>query len=158
MDALEVYVLSGERGSECASRFLTEFAPSRSPVATDFPYPEFVDDPTVIYDNPNELIRRLERDGNQPYAIYWNVEVGGLSDQVMIFFTEDNGMIVGLGGPHMQPEIALSLIQRVVNGKYGYITSCSCPPSSINAFISMCIESTLPNIFEGVLRIPRRID
>ena len=153
MNPIEVYVLSKERSAETADRFLEQLAPERSPVASDFPFPEFVDEPSIVFDSPGDLIRRLEIDAGESYSIYWNV-IRGIADQVMLFFTPDGGMIVGLGGPHVSAENAFSAMQKIVHGKYGYMTSGSCPPNSYEEFVSLCERSTLTNLFDGRIRLP----
>jgi hypothetical protein len=155
MDPFEIYVLCGERSAAVAGRFLAEFAPKRISVATDFPFPEFVDEPRIVFAEPNELIRQLEIETSESYSIYWNVE-RGVADQVMLFFTDDGGMIVGLGGPQIPAKIAFPAIQKIVNGKYGYVTNGCSPPSSIDEFVSLCERSTLVNLFDGDVRVPNR--
>lgn len=154
-DPFEVYVLCAERSVALADRLLAELAPSRSPTATEFPYPRLVDHPRMIFADAQELIQKLETETNESYSIYWDVE-SGVVDQIMLFFTSDGGMIVGLGGPRISPEMALSALQKIVHGQYGYVTSCSCPPDSINQFVSICERATLVNLFEGVVRLPNQ--
>lgn len=155
MDPFEIYVLCSERSAAMAGRFLADFAINRIQVATDFPFPEFIEEPRIVFTDPNELIRQLETESSESYSIYWNVE-RGVADQVMLFFTEDGGMIAGLGGPKIPAEVAFSAMQKTVNGKYGYVTSGSSPPTSIDAFVSLCERSTLVNLFDGEVRSPNR--
>lgn len=151
MDPVEIYVLSSERSAKMAGGFLAEFALYRKPVAIDFPFPEFVEEPRFVFTDPIDLIRQLEKDRGESYSLYWNVD-RGVADQVMLFFTKDGGMIVGLGGPRISAEFAFSAIQKIVDGRFGYVTSGSCPPSSIGEFVSICKESTLASLFEGEIR------
>lgn len=153
MDSIEVYVLCGDRTSNTADRFLTSFASSRTPAAIDFPFPEYADIPEVLFTDTPELIRQLEFDRRESYSIYWNV-VDGISDQAMLFFTKDGGMIAGLGGLYLPPKEALLSLQDNVDGKFGYVTSGSCPPGSMAEFILICEHSTLPNLFNGDLYLP----
>jgi hypothetical protein len=153
VDALEIYVLSNKRSAEIALTFLEEFGPHRTPVACDFPFPEFVDEPTIVFNEPSELIRRLEQENGESYSIYWNVDQG-IADQVMLFFTADGEMIVGLGGPHVSIEAAFAAMQKIVSGRFGYVTSGTCPPSSKEEFVSLCERSTLTNLFDGKIRTP----
>ncbi len=152
MNPLEVYVLCRVRSAELANRFLAEFAPERSPVASEFPFPEFVDEPSIVFDNPSDLIRQLEKDGSESYSIYWNVN-RGISEQVMLFFTTDGGMIIGLGGPHVSADKAFSAMRKTVDGEYGFMTSGSCPPNTCDDFVSLCEKSTLTSLFDGRVRV-----
>jgi hypothetical protein len=147
-DPVEIYVLSCKRSSEIASRFLDELAPERYPVAIDFPFPEFSDKPEIIFGKPEDLIRHLEVEVGESYSIYWNVR-RGIAALVMVFFLKDGGMIVGLGGPMVPAEQGFSSMQRTVQGRFGYITSGSCPPSTKEEFISICRGSTLLNLCDG---------
>ena len=156
MNPLEIYVLSDERSAKIAANFLEEVAPDRSPVAADFPFPEFVDEPSIVFDNPSDLILKLEMETNESYSIYWNVN-RGLADQVMLFFTADGGMIVGLGGPHVLAENAFTVVSKIVNGNFGYLTSGSCPPASTDEFVSLCQRSSLVNLFNGTIRRPHSV-
>jgi hypothetical protein len=90
----------------------------------------------------------LENEIGESYSIYWNVE-RGVAGQVMLFSTEDGGMVVGLGGPRISAELAFSAIREIVNGKYGYVTSGSCPPSSIDEFVSLCEQSALTSLVKS---------
>ena len=158
MDAREVYVLIETRSADMANRFLRAFAEHRNPVATDFPFPEFADDPECVFDTPDDVITQLERRVNEPYAIYWNIHgVGRVAEQAMLFFMVDGGMIAGLGGLRQSVEETLIAIRCVVDGEYGYVTSGSCPPTSVEAFKSLCEKSTLANLFEGRLRSSKSV-
>lgn len=153
MDAREVYVLCEARSADAANRFLGAFAERRGPVAADFPFPAFADEPDCVFDTPDEVIAKLEKSVNEPYAIYWNIHGGeGVAEQAMLFFTADGGMIAGLGGLRQSVEETMIAIRLIVDGKYGYVTSGSCPPISIEEFKSLCEKSTLANLFEGRFR------
>lgn len=152
MDAVEVYVLCGSRSKSLAEKFLNSFASRRRQVASGYPYPEYVDEPEIIYDSVDPLISRLECDQASSYSVYWDCLMADGSEQVMLFFTRDGCMIAGIGGPKVSLEIALSNLSMLVNGKFGYVTSGSCPPDNLDEFISLCRSSTLPNIFEGKMR------
>lgn len=151
MNPVEIYVLCHERSAMLAEKFLEEVAPTRSPISEDYPFPEFVDRPKSVYSDPKQLIQRLEEDHSESYAIYWNVK-DGISDQVMIFFTTDGGMIVGLGGPRVSADVAFMMLRRLVQGKHGYVTTSSCPPALAAELRGLCEKSTLTNLFEGVIR------
>lgn len=150
MDAVEVYVLCGSRSKSIADTFLTSYAPSRIGVANEYPYPEFVDEPERTFETADELIDRLASEQNSSYSIYWNC-IGG-PEQVMLFFTNDGHMIAGIGGPKTSLERTLTELCELVGGRFGYVTSGSCPPDTFEEFESLSRNSTLPCIVDGQLR------
>jgi hypothetical protein len=153
MDDIEVYVLCGDRSLSTARRFLEQFAPKRSSAAADFPFPQYSDHALRTYSDPDELIEILESRAHQPYSFYWNGEGESAVRQVMLFFTEDGGMIAGVSGPIEAVEDALVEISEVVGGRYGYITNEAPPPDTVTGFKAICEQSTLPNIYEGRVRL-----
>ncbi len=153
MDPTEIYVLCESRSAELAKRFLDSCLPTRTPVADEYPFPEYVDEPSDTFQTPNELMRRLESDKHESYSIYWDAASNNGPRQAMLFYTEDGAMIAGIGGPSVSLGETLSCVAKQVNGRFGFITSGSCPPETSEAFIAICRESTLANIFEGQLRV-----
>jgi hypothetical protein len=152
MDATEIYVLCRSRSKAIADGFLDAFGRSRTQAAEDYPYPEFTDAPEITYKTPSELIERLENDCNSSYSIYWDCHSANEPGQVMLFFTSDGRMIVGIGGPKSSIERELQRITTLVDGEYGYVTSGSCPPDSFDEFAEIATASTLPRVVEGRLR------
>lgn len=152
MDATEIYVLCRSRSKAVASRFLNAFGTSRKQVAEEYPYPEFADEPETTYMNPSDLIERLENDHDSSYSVYWDCHSEDEPDQVMIFFTSEGRMIVGIGGPTGSIESELEKIATLVGGEYGYVTSGSCPPDSRDEFVKIATASTLPCVVQGQLR------
>jgi|GEM_PF-3449116 len=152
MDATEIYVLCRTRSKLIANVFLDSFGKSRTQVAEEYPYPEFADEPEITFKNPSELIDRLESDCDSSYSVYWDCHSADEPEQVMLFFTSDGRMIVGIGGPRNSIETELLKIIAIVDGEYGYVTSGSCPPDSCDEFAEIAKASTLPNVVEGRLR------
>ncbi|MFN6103137.1 MAG: hypothetical protein ACK5EA_01605 [Planctomycetaceae bacterium] len=152
MDATEIYILCRSRSKAIADVFLDAFGKSRIQAAADYPYPEFADEPEIIYKTPSELIERLEKDCDSSYSVYWDCQSVNEPEQVMLFFTSDGRMIVGIGGPKSSIESELQRISMLVDGEYGYVTSGSCPPDSFDEFAEMAAASTLPCVIEGRLR------
>ena len=152
MDATEIYVLCRNRSKATADRFLNAFGTSRTQVAEEYPYPEFVPAPETTYINPSDLIERLEIDHDSSYSLYWNCHSEAEPDQVMLFFTREGRMIVGIGGPKGPIQSELEKIADLVGGEYGYVTSGSCPPDSRKEFVEIATASTLPCIVQGRLR------
>ena len=152
MDATEIYVLCGSRSAKLANHFLNCCLPDRQPVANEYPFPEFADNPLAIYQSADELLIRLEQEPGEGYSIYWDSKDDKSSRQVMLFFTEDGSMIAGFGGACETASESLRAIALLVNGQFGYVTSGSCPPESRDAFIQLCRDSTVINLFEGKIR------
>jgi len=152
MDATEIYVLCRSRSKAVAIRFLDAFAGSRTQVAEDFPYPEFADEPEITYATPLDLIERLENEHDSSYSIYWDCHSEDEPEQVMLFFTSEGRMIVGVGGPKESIESSLQKIATLVDGEYGYVTSGSCPPDTRDEFVEIATASTLPCVVDGRLR------
>ncbi len=153
MDAVEVYVLCTSRSKMLADEFLNRYAAQRKPIASEYPYPEFVDEPEITYSTPDEVMTRLEQDSGQSYSIYWDCIGANGPEQVMLFYTRDGHMIAGLGGPRVSFDSALSDLSEIVKGDYGYVTSGSCPPETYEEFVSLSRNSTLPSVVNGKLRV-----
>jgi len=131
---------------------LDEFLPARTPVADEYPFPEYVDNPSDMFRIPEELVQRLEINEQEGYSIYWDSNLEDGPRQAMLFYTEDGAMIAGIGGPNAELNETLENVAKLVKGRYGFITSGSCTPEIREAFINICRESTLVNLFEGQLR------
>ena len=149
MSSTEIYVGCGVRSKAIANRFLEGYAPNRSPVADEYPFPEFVDNPEIVYKTESELISRLISEPSCSYSIYWDCDGG--PEQVMLFFTADGHMIAGVGGPSSSFGNQLSKICDLVEGRFGYVTEGNCPPESFRDFECLCRKSSLPCIVDGKL-------
>lgn len=149
MSSTEIYVGCGLRSEAIANRFLNGYAPKRSAVAVEYPFPEFVDFPEVVYKTERELIERLILEPLSSYSIYWDCE--GAAEQVMLFFTADGHMIAGVGGPKSSFEKTLCDLRDLVEGRFGYVTEGSCPPESFRDFELLSRSSSLPCIVDGQL-------
>jgi hypothetical protein len=149
MSSTEIYVGCGVRSKAIANRFLDGFAPNRSAVADEYPFPEFVDIPEVVYKTESEIIDRLISEPSCSYSIYWDCE--GSFEQVMLFFTADGHMIAGVGGLNASFEKTLSKICDLVEGRFGYVTEGNCPPESFKDFEFLSRTSSLPCIVDGQL-------
>ena len=152
MDATEIYVLCRNRSKAIADVFLEAFGKSRTQVAVDYPYPEFADEPQITFDNPSALLEQLEADPTSSYSVYWDCHATDEPRQVMLFFTSEGRMIVGVGGPRGSIEDELQKISSLVRGEFAYVTSGSCPPDSSKEFAEIAIASSLPSVVEGRFR------
>ena len=152
MDATEVYVLCGSRTARVAANFLDGCLPSRTEVAEEYPFPEFADLPSMTFHSAEELMRRLETETEEEYSIYWNNSARHGPRQAMLFYTSDGAMIAGVGGPDTTWSDTIARVANRVGGRYAYVTSGSRPPETREAFIRMCREATMTNLYKGRLR------
>lgn len=152
MDAIEIYVLCGSRSKRLADVFLDAYLPHRTCVASEFPYPEYSNNPKFIFSAPDKLLEQLETDPGQSYSLYWDSNNSGEISQAMLFYTIDGAMIAGLAGTIQSPGNAILNLASVVNGRYGYMTSEECPPDTKADFIETCRNSTQICLFDGDLR------
>ena len=152
MDNMEIYVLCQSRSVKLALRFLDACLPARVPITDEYPFPEYVDNPSEVFQTPEELMCQLEKNTNEGYSIYWgNLECNG-PRQAMLFYTVSGAMIAGIGDPSAGVVETLKCIANQVDGRFGYITGESCPRTTSEEFISICRNSTLTCLFEGEIR------
>jgi hypothetical protein len=146
---LEVYVLSPERSALAAIRFLDAVMPRRRPATDDFPFPQFDDDPDVVLTHPEQVIDRLESFPRESYSMYWYNALPDDPVGCMLYYTEDQGLIVGVVVSESNAVAWLNRLALLVGGKYGYLTSEECPPDSTIEFIERCRVATVERIYEG---------
>jgi hypothetical protein len=151
MEPIEVYVLCQNREKIIGIAFLNTFLPNRSPLADEFPFPEFVDLPQVVYSKYEDIMQKLENESHESYSLYWKSKDGEGSHQAMLFYTQDGAMIAGLVVPSERVVNALVDVAEVVRGKFGFITLESHPPKSSIEFIDLCQGATLPALVDGKL-------
>lgn len=138
MELLEIYVLCRDRSKKQALDFLDEFLPKRRALAENFPFPEYVDDPEVVFQAPETLISLLEERRDESYALYWQNQADGPVHQAMIFFTEDGGMMVGVVVDESDSKFWLQRLGKAVSGTYGYVNFESPPPGNTEEFKAVC--------------------
>lgn len=134
MAIVEIYVLCEERTENHLSAFLNYFLPERLPSMDEYSIPENSDDPQETYFSEKEILARLFQKTNEPYAFYWNGDAP--ISTVMVFFTNDNGLIVGLAIDDHEKNYYQKMIS-LVNGQCGYIqdeVNESPPPDSTEEF------------------------
>lgn len=130
---VDIYVLVKERSRKYIERFFNEWAYNPVESTEDYAYPNFSwPDSEIVFKSADELINRLLDDPNADYSIYWD---NGAKDSgirmVMLFFTADAGMIVGIGiwsNDREWEDQLLSSVAETVEGEYGYISYSVKPP------------------------------
>lgn len=152
MERREVYVLCESRSRACAEPFLNAFLPQRSPADEDYPFPQYEDQPEVVYERPEEIMQRMEAAPDARYALYWRNLVAEGPEMAMLFYTRDGALMAGLVVDEPEVQATLQALSRQVQGRFGYITSESCPPETREEFIDLCRDSTEINLFAGELR------
>lgn len=145
----EVYVLCKARTEMLAAQFLDKFLPHRVALQEDYPFPELVDKPEVIYSDASQVMRRLVATPEQTYSFYWRHEWDGHRQQAMLFYTSDGGMIAGLANFTCSPVDLLQELAKSVEGKYGLVTCNSCPPECAREFVQVCRAAEWPRLIEG---------
>jgi hypothetical protein len=150
MTDAEVYVLCPERSGLAAIEFLDAVMPRRSAAAEDYPFPQFVDAPDVVFTRPEEVIARLQDFPNESYSMYWHNELPDDPYGCMLFYTEDQGLIVGVVVRDSNAVLWLHRLALMTGGKYGYLTSEEAPGSKAE-FIERCRVGTVARIYEGEL-------
>jgi hypothetical protein len=150
MGDAEVYVLCPERSVRAATEFLDAVMPRRRPATDDFPFPEFVDEPDVVFTRPEEVIARLQDFPNESYSMYWHNELPVDPRGCMLFYTEDQGLIVGVVVRDDNAVAWLNRLALLTGAKYGYLTSEEAPGPRAE-FIERCRVGTVARIYEGEL-------
>lgn len=150
MDSLEYYVLCNERSLPAAEKFLDYFLPDRKTISDEFPFPEFVDSPTIVFKNVRDLIRRLVKEPDESYSIYWEPYDQSNNRQAMLFFTTDGQLIAGVADANKNPGKFLKEIADQVGGRFGYFTLDSNPPESAAEFKQLCRNSTENSLIDGI--------
>ncbi|MBL8809962.1 MAG: hypothetical protein JNM43_07290 [Planctomycetaceae bacterium] len=148
-NCLEAYVLCSDRSAEVVAAFLNVIAPKRKSVHLDFPFPQFSDAPTRVFEGAEPLIVHLLEQADYEYSIYWDCFDNVLCGQVMLFFTADGGLIAGIANFSISPTDALSTVMQVARGEFGYVTCDSPPPESREEFIEVSRRAEGARIIDG---------
>ena len=146
---IEIYVLCEERQKKVLLKFLEIMLPNRRELADEYCYPEYVEEPEIVFDDYMELIAVLERNQLESYSIYWDNIDSSEVKSAMAFFTEDASLMLGLFVALDSAEKYLSKMSDLVGGKFGLVNSDSPPPSTRNEFIECCRRSNLAKVYEG---------
>lgn len=148
----EVYVLCGARSAQLAQKFLDVFLPCRKPLSFDYPYPQYSDYPTIVFENPVDVMNRLESDLTERYSLYWGELDIKTHTQSMLFFTNDGGMIAGVATYDSDLVNVLRRLSDLVGGRFGYLSFESPPPHTCHEFIAMCRVTDSPALVDGRIR------
>lgn len=158
MTQYEVYVACKDRSSTEANRFLDAFLPKRREVADEYPLPETSDTPRDVFGDAASLIRRLEEDSSEEYAIYWDREGSGDPHQAMLFFTEDGGMIAGLASANPDSLKLLRELANAVGATYGLVVLEERPAGTLGEFRDLCRTTPTNRLVDGEFLLERPPD
>jgi hypothetical protein len=126
----DIYVLARERSAAEAEQFLEAFAPNRVQSAAEYTFPERAGKPGPVFTAALEAIRYAALCPGAEQRFYFrNLDEG--PDHIMLFFTSDGGLILGLSVAWNE-ERAFAQLKRHAGSEIGYITF-ECPPKDTAA-------------------------
>lgn len=144
---IDSYYLIDNRQFEIVCDFFAKYFPMGGrELATEYPFPEFSDDPERIYYSVNELLLHLENNPNYEYTLYFENK-DSLSEikQITLQYTDDGKIIFGVSIIGNDPSSIDSI--RIFKEVRGYLNSriaCATieepPPGNSDEFISFCSE------------------
>ena len=153
MELVEIYVLCENRTQSLALKFLDGFAENRTNTAEDFPFPEYVDEPDIIYTKDTEVMAALEKQPSESYSLYWDTTSESAIKNAMLFYTEDGGLVAGVAVKDSDHEKWINKLAKVVNGAYGYVSFENVPPDTKGEFIELCNSSDQIKMVGGKVMI-----
>lgn len=129
----DIYVISEKRNSGTIENFLNEFLPIREETADEYEFPQYADNPEIVYRKIDETLGKCIAERNTDYGIYWQALEGKKPEHAMVFFLEDGNVIYGLSTDDAYPEYAAELLQKMkilLNSSLGYVGHEASPDSS----------------------------
>ena len=139
---MDLYVLCAHRDLETIDLFRRKWLHGAEEVAASYLFPEFDDEAGKEIALPI-LLELLIENPHQPYRIYW-----GLKDERfktgMMFFTDDGGLIVGLGlvyWEESEPARFLEKFEQEMEGRCSLMFFETPPPDSISEFMQLAGHS-----------------
>jgi hypothetical protein len=134
----ELYALGSNRSTRFAIAFLDHFAPNRKPCSDDYPVPESVDQPEVIFESEAEILAYLEAHPKEPYGLYWNDKASKEYEQAMLFYTSDGMVIFGLACEETTAEKRMQELRKFVGAEWAMMGWEQRPPETSTEFIALC--------------------
>ena len=151
---IDLYVLASERSALVAENFKSAWLADFDEAATEYEFPQHVDEPLAVYSSVADLIGKLIANPNEAYSIYWNNPRNGPVSNGMLFFTSDGSLIIGISVTTDESgETAkyLKELSKTVDGKFGYAIFEEAPPGTVQDFINLVKALPAPKIVEGSL-------
>jgi hypothetical protein len=126
----DVYVMARERAAGVAVRFLDTFLPEREQSAEDYEFPQYSEQPTTVIEAASEAIQYCEAHPNEAQSFYFR-NLGEGPTQGMLFFTADQGLILGLSVEDQEDDWLFRLKEHA-GSEIGYFTF-ETPPAATAA-------------------------
>jgi hypothetical protein len=139
----DIYVLSADRTRGAIDRFLDHFAPQREESATEYEVPQYASAPTSVFQHAHEIIDYCVVHPHAAHAIYWRSLAAGDPAHVMVFFTLDAGMILGMSVSR-DPQRWLDTLLAFAESDSGYVGFEEPPPTTIAEFYAACKRNRGP--------------
>ena len=144
---IDSYYLVDSRKLQIVNDFFSKYLPlGKEELASDYPFPEYSDNPEKIYHSAKELLIHLGKNLNFDYTIYFENK-DGLSDikQVTLQYTDDGKLIFGISIVGNNPALDENLllfreIKNYLNSKNACATIEEPPPTNSIDFIKFCDE------------------
>ncbi|HJZ90588.1 MAG TPA: hypothetical protein VKE40_06915 [Gemmataceae bacterium] len=139
----DVYALAPARTAEAVERFLARFAPAREPAADEYEVPRYADTPAVVFHTPAELVAHCVAHPAEPHGLYWRCLGSGDPAHVMVFFTPDGGLILGVSVT-ADPERWLAELLASTGSKVGGVGFEEPPPDTASEFAGWTMRAAEP--------------
>lgn len=120
----DIYVISEKRDLKTINEFLNEFLPARDEAADEYEFPQYSDNPEIIFRSAEEALRKSIDDCELDYRIYWRALNEAKPEHAMVFFLSDGYVIYGLSTDDAYPEYAADLLSKMksfLGSTLGYI-------------------------------------
>jgi len=92
----DLYVLASERSTLVAKHFKDTWLADFDEAASEYEFPQYADEPLVVYSSATDLIEKLIKNPNETHSIYCNNPRKDSVSSGMLFFTSDGSIIVGI--------------------------------------------------------------
>lgn len=134
----DIYVLIDSRAKNTIENFLNKYLMEWKEYVDEYAVPQFSDNPKMIFKHDFELMDYCEKNTNAVQTIYWSNKKDVEPQQAMVFYTDDNKMILGLSVDNEGlGNKYLNDMKLFLNSDYGYITYGNPAPNNSKKFIKI---------------------
>lgn len=120
----DIYVISEKRDRKTIEEFLNQFLPARDETADEYEFPQYSDNPEIIFSTVEEALGKSIADPELDYRIYWRALNEAKPEHAMVFFLDDGYVIFGLSTDDAYPEYVSDLLSKMksfLGSSLGYI-------------------------------------
>lgn len=120
----DIYVISERRDFKTINEFLNKFLPARDETAVEYEFPQYSDNPEIVYRSAEDALRKSINEHELDYRIYWRALNEAKPEHGMVFFLSDGYVIYGLSTDDSYPEYAAELLSKMksfLGSDLGYI-------------------------------------